>query len=325
VIGMIPGAQTCSSHTWHAQDGLLKDTSGTGIVAVVVAYQPALEVLAQLLDALVTQVASVVVVDNGSPIDLAAWTCERGTHAVEVLRLGENLGVAAAQNVGIQWARDRGAGFVLLMDQDSIPSASMVENLVAALAEQPSPAAVGPRYQDERQNNPPPFIRIQGLRLERCACSTEACVTPVDYLISSGCLIPMPVLDKVGGMRKDLFVDYVDIEWGLRARYHGFQSYGVCSAHMQHHLGEIPIAFFGKNIPLHSPLRHYYHFRNAVLLYREAWVPLNWKLVDGWRLFLKYAFYSLFAKPRLSHLRMMTLGVLHGFKGKSGRFEGRVS
>jgi len=126
-------------------------------------------------------------------------------------------------------------------------------------------------------------------------------------------------------MREDLFIDYVDIEWGLRARHQGFQSYGVCSAYMRHSLGDHPINFFGKNIPLHSPLRHYYHFRNAVLLYREAWVPLNWKLVDGWRLCLKYVFYSLFAKPRMAHWRMMTLGLWHGLKGKTGKLEGHAS
>ncbi|MGZ4960718.1 MAG: glycosyltransferase family 2 protein, partial [Methylomonas sp.] len=211
------------------------------------------------------------------------------------------------------------AEFILLMDQDSIPASDMVEKLVSAISKQPSPAAVGPRYLDERQDNPPPFIRVCGLHLERCICSTEESVVPVDYLIASGCLIPMKVLDKVGGMRDDLFIDYVDIEWGLRARHHGFQSYGVCSAHMQHSLGEHPIKFFGKNIPLHSPLRHYYHFRNAVLLYKEAWLPLNWKLVDGWRLILKYFFYSLFAEPRISQWRMMTLGVWHGLNGKSGK------
>lgn len=291
-----------------------------GVVAVVVTYQPALEVLQQLLDALVPQVTSVVIVDNGSRSDLLAWDSELDTRDVELLRLGENRGIAAAQNVGIQWARNRGARFVLLMDQDSIPAPDMVEKLVSTISEQASPATAGPRYLDERQDNPPPFIRIRGLRLERCVCSTEESVVPVDYLIASGCLIPMSVLDKVGGMRDDFFIDYVDIEWGLRARHHGFQSYGVCSAHMQHSLGDHPIEFFGKNIPLHSPLRHYYHFRNAVLLYKESWVPLNWKLVDGWRLCLKYVFYSLFAKPRMAHLRMMTLGVWHGLVCKSGKF-----
>lgn len=295
------------------------------VVAIVVTYQPVVEVLGQLLEALTPQVVSVVVVDNGSHADLEAWNKERQPHNIEVLLLGENRGIAAAQNVGIQWARNRGAGFVLLMDQDSIPAPDMVEKLISTISEQPLPAAAGPRYLDVRQDNPPPFIRVRGLRLERCACSTEESVVPVDYLIASGCLIPMSMLDKVGGMRDDLFIDYVDIEWGLRARHHGFQSYGVCSAHMQHSLGDHPIKFFSKNIPLHSPLRHYYHFRNALLLYKEPWVPLNWKLVDGWRLCLKYVFYSLFAKPRMAHWRMMTLGVWHGLVGKTGKLEGGAS
>ena len=295
------------------------------VVAIIVVYQPNLEVLEQLWNALIPQVASIVLVDNNSHADLAAWYSERDTNAVELLRLGKNHGIAAAQNIGIQWARNRGARFVLLMDQDSIPAPDMVEKLVSTAAEQASLAVLGTRYLDERQDNPPPFIRIRGLSLERCLCSTEKSVVPVDYLISSGCLIPMAVLDKVGGMREDLFIDYVDIEWGLRARYQGFQSYGVCSAHMQHSLGDTPIKFFGKSIPLHSPLRHYYHFRNAVLLYKEPWVPLNWKLVDGWRLFLKYGFYSLFATPRIAHWQMMTLGVWHGLIGKSGKLVGSAS
>ena len=295
------------------------------VVAVVVTYQPELEILEHLLDALNPQVESVVVVDNGSHTDLKAWNKECHTPATEVLLLKENRGIAAAHNVGIQWARNREARFVLLMDQDSIPAPDMVEKLVSVISEQTSPAAVGPRYLDERQDNLSPFIRIRGLALERCACDKEDSVVSVDYLISSGCLIPMSVLDKVGGMREDLFIDYVDIEWGLRARHHGFQSYGVCSAHMQHSLGDPPIKFFGKRFPSSSPLRHYYHFRNAVLLFNKPWVPLNWKLVTGSRLFIKYGFYSLFATPRVAHWRMMTLGLWHGLTGKSGKFEGATS
>lgn len=295
------------------------------VVAVVVTYQPALGVLEQLLETLVPQVDAVLVVDNGSGDDLVAWSKARHTQRVEVLPLGTNRGIAFAHNAGIEWARNRGSRFVLLMDQDSIPAADMVDKLVAAVIERPSAAAVGPRYIDERRNNPPPFIRIQGLALDRRTCDTQDSIVAVDYLISSGCLIPMSALDKVGGMREGLFVDYVDVEWGLRARRHGLQSYGVCSAHMQHNLGDQPIKFFGLHIPLHNPLRHYYLFRNAVLLYKEPWVPLNWKLVDGGRLCLKYVFYSLFAKPRMAHWRMMTLGVWDGLAGKTGKLEGAAS
>lgn len=291
-----------------------------GITAVVVTYLPELDVLERLVDTLFPQVSSVVLVDNGSRSNLAAWNRERVTNPVELLLLGENRGIAAAQNVGIQWARDRGAGFVLLMDQDSVPAPDMVEKLLSALSEHPLPAAAGPRYMDARQDNPPPFIRVHGLHLERCACATEESVVPVDYLIASGCLIPISTLDAVGLMQEDLFIDYVDIEWGLRAKKKGFQSYGVCSAKMKHDLGETPIAFLGKKIPLHSPLRHYYQFRNALWLYRQQWLPVNWKLVDGGRLIKKYVFYSIFAKPRLAHFRMMTLGIWHGLRGRMGAF-----
>ena len=265
---------------------------------------------------------SIVMVDNGSNCGLAKWLENRTDGPIDLLELAENRGIAAAQNIGIQRAKEHGARFVLLMDQDSIPAHDMVDILVASLIERPSSAAAGPRYLDTRQNNPPPFIRILGLHLTRCACSTDDSVVPVDYLISSGCLIPMTVLDKVGPMREDLFIDYVDIEWGLRARHLGYQSYGVCSAHMKHLLGDSPIVFLGKKFPSHSPLRHYYHFRNAVLLYKESWIPLNWKVVDGRRLCLKYVFYSVFARPRLYHWWMMSRGVWHGLTGKSGRLVG---
>jgi rhamnosyltransferase len=143
-------------------------------------------------------------------------------------------------------------------------------------------------------------------------------VVEVDYLIASGSLIPLATLNAVGAMAEDLFIDYVDIEWGLRARGLGFRSYGVCAARMEHNLGEAPIRILGHSVPLHSPLRHYYHFRNAVWLYLNGNMPLHWKCADGWRLVLKYGFYTLFARPRLAHVRMMSRGILDGLRGRLG-------
>ncbi len=295
------------------------------IIAVIVTYQPDIQKLAELLDSLLPQVSICVLVDNGSSAatrDHLQRTC---SGQIEFIFLASNTGIAAAQNIGIARAREMAGDYVLLSDQDSVPGRSMVATLAAAIENQQNEgikvACAGPRYIDMRQENPPPFIRVRGLRLERCSCQTEETVVPVDYLIASGCLIPMPVLDRIGGMREDLFIDYVDIEWGLRARKSGYQSIGVCAAGMAHSLGDSPIALFGRKFPMHSPLRHYYHFRNAILLYKESWVPLNWKCVDGWRLCLKYVFYSLFAQPRPAHWKMMTLGIWHGLGGKAGKYD----
>ena len=72
--------------------------------AVVVTYQPELQVLDQLLDALLPQVESVVIIDNWSKFDLVTWNNQRQTNTVGVVLPGDNEGIAAAHNKGIQWA-----------------------------------------------------------------------------------------------------------------------------------------------------------------------------------------------------------------------------
>jgi rhamnosyltransferase len=294
------------------------------IAAVVVTYNLEPARFLRLLAATGPQVHRIVVVDNGSRPELLEWLRARTASGLILIELGRNAGIAAAQNHGIRRARSLGCSHVLLLDHDSVPAPSMVRQLLAVVEQPPGGrqvAAAGPRYLDERQNNPPPFIRVRGLRVTRCPCVQDGDVVEVDYLIASGSLIPLATLDAVGDMAEDLFIDYVDIEWGLRAAGRGFQSYGVCGAAMEHDLGETPIRFLGRSLPLHSPLRHYYHFRNAVWLYLNADVPLNWKLADGWRLVLKYGFYATFARPRLAHLHMMSRGVLHGLRGRLGSLE----
>ena len=208
------------------------------------------------------------------------------------------------------------------MDHDSVPAPDMVAQLRAAAERLQAAgrrvAAVGPRYLDARQNNPPPFIRVHGLRLHRQPCTGPDTVNEVDYLIASGSLIPSAALSAVGPMAEALFIDYVDIEWGLRAGALGWQSFGVCAAAMSHDLGEQPIEFLGRSLPSHSPLRHYYHFRNAVWLYCHGRVPPRWKFVDAYRLVMRYVFYGLFAKPRSAHLINMSRGIIDGMLGRLG-------
>jgi rhamnosyltransferase len=214
--------------------------------------------------------------------------------------------------------------FILLSDQDSKPAEDMVFELrkaaVQLMASGKKVGAVGPCYMDIRQNNPPPFIRIEGFFVRRQFPEKSDSVVDVDYLIASGCLIPSRVLDNVGLMNVDLFIDYVDIEWGLRAKTLGFQSFGVFAAKMAHSLGDEHISFVGKKIPLHSPLRHYYLVRNGFWLYKQKGLPLNWKFVDGYRMLIRICFYTLFAKPRRKHFSMMMQGLFHGLKSRMGRY-----
>lgn len=295
----------------------------TCVVAVVVTYQPNMESLLSLLSRLDGQVEFIVVVDNGSTADVSLALGGHVIDKLSVISLGENCGIAVAQNRGILLAREIEASHVILFDQDSAPSADMVAKLIACEArlalDGHCVASVGPRYFDERQNNPPPFIRVENGMLKRCLLPEVGDAVSVDYLIASGCLIPMGALNLVGDMADELFIDYVDIEWGLRAKSMGMENFGCFSAKMAHSLGDDPIRFLGAVYPARSPLRHYYMFRNAVLLYRMKHVMLNWKLADGLRGVLRFGFYALFAKPRMEHLKMMIKGIFDGLRNRTGK------
>lgn len=289
------------------------------VVAVVIVYFPDIATLKQLVQRVRAQVRQVCLVINQSEPDLREQLQAHGVPPEDFVSIlmTRNMGVAAAQNAGIDYAREAGARHVLLLDQDSLPYDDMVAELTKALATHPNAAAAGPCYLDPRTNNPPPFLRHEGLRLRRIPYSDGA-IVEVDYLISSGCLIPLEALTRVGPMREDLFIDYIDIEWGLRAKSAGLKCYGVFTAGMYHSLGDHPITIFGRGISLHSSMRNYYLFRNATLLYKEKWIPLNWKLNDSWRLARRFFFYLFFGGEFFTRLRMMTLGIFHGLLGRSG-------
>ena len=290
------------------------------VCAVVVSYYPKADALRALVERLRAQGAGVLVVDNTPPPASAPLA-----PGADVIRLGGNRGIAAAHNHGIDEALAGGCSHVLLMDQDSEPADDMLARLLAAerrlLAAGRRVAAVAPLFEEPRQGVTSHFIRLDGWRVRKLRCERGDERLMADYVISSGSLIRAEVLRALGGMDEALFIDYVDIEWGLRALARGYRCYGVCDARMRHQLGDPPAGLpFSrrKRYPVHSPLRHYYHFRNALSLYRRDYVSLAWKLNDAWRLVLKFGFYSLMTPPRHEHLRMMLLGLWHGLRGRGG-------
>ncbi len=296
------------------------------ICAVVVTYKPDLDVLGRLLDALVHQVTSIVIVDNGSEVDLQAWHKTRQSNACELRLLDENKGIAVAHNVGIQWAQNHHAKFVLLMDQDSIPMPDMVAQLRSTYMELVTKgvtvAALGPQFRDSDKGSLSQFVKVGSLGFTLLACNPANPFVEADIIVSSGSLLPLAAIEAVGLMDETLFIDHVDTEWCLRAKAKGFGIFGVCDAVMTHTLGEQRKEIFifrQRTVHFHRPFRYYYMFRNSVLLYRRSYIPLNWKLVDFITRLKVLALFSFIAPNRLACVKMMALGLIDGFKGVSGK------
>lgn len=298
----------------------------TRVAAVIVTYHPDFSALEQLLASLQAQVEKTLIVDNGSPSEHLDWLQKQAGKEKIILPLEQNLGVATALNLAIRWAQVNGFTHVILFDQDSLPETGMVATLLsweeAAVSSGARIAAVGPRYYDPRHSCPAPFIRFDGWKIHKIGCTEKLEVHEASYLITSGSLIRLSVLEEVGLMDEALFIDYIDVEWGLRAQSKGYRCFGLDSARMRHSLGDEVVTWGRgrKSVSVRSPLRNYYLCRNALLIYRRSHIPLNWVLNDAWRLLLKFAFFTLITPPRLQNLKMMTLGLWHGFRGGGGKY-----
>jgi GT2 family glycosyltransferase len=86
----------------------------------------------------------IVVVDNGSSD--GSVSAARGWPDVRVIELGQNLGFAAASNVGIRATAGR---HVLLLNSDTIVPEGAIDRLLDVLNRHPEAAVVGPRLVDE--------------------------------------------------------------------------------------------------------------------------------------------------------------------------------
>lgn len=298
--------------------------------AVIVSYNPVVERLRDLIEVLALQVAGVVIVDNASNANVTSILDNARASNVTIITLSENCGIATAQNVGIERAIQSGANYVYLSDQDSLPSASLIAELLPALSPKGgSPvAAVGPAIVDERTGQVSDFmVDRSGVprrwKMDEGVENVEKTVE-VAFLIASGTLLSVEAIKHIGGMRSRYFIDHVDTEWFLRARKAGYVLLGVPRARLIHRLGDEVkrVWFFGPRLVMyHSPLRNYYLFRNTLLMMRDVSMSWWWRGAFIRSLIHRAVYFLVFAKPRAVRLQRMLVGLLHGFRGQGGRFE----
>ena len=297
------------------------------VAAIVVLYHPDRNALHGLMRSLEGQVDVIFVVDNTPDNELLPEEeLLPGNLKVPIhyTAQGENTGIAAAQNTGIRQALAGAASHIILFDQDSVPAAGMVQALLSAesalIHEGLRVAAVGPVSIDERDGSVFPVVRYSflGLRTITVDLSNSTAVE-AHFLMASGCLIRASVLSTVGMMREDLFIDWVDNEWGLRARNMGLRCYVVPEARMTHRVGDGVVSILGKPVHLHTETRNYYLLRNAIYLMRARTMGLRWKLSFLPRLPFYLVIYPLLAKHKLRHFATLLRALLDGMHGRLGR------
>lgn len=225
----------------------------------------------------------VIAFDDGGLADADAERLARA--GVAVLSAGRNVGIAEALNRIAASARAGGAEALLLLDQDAEPPAGLAAALLAArdrLREAAIPVAVvGPAPAPAAGHKAPSYPARPGA--PACGALPPACgaLAPVQFLATSGSLIDLDALARVGPFRADFFIDGVELEWCFRAWSLGWGCYLARDVAIPHRVGGGVIRGLGIAMPRQPLFRMATYLRNAVYAWRLPHVPLRWKLAQA--------------------------------------------
>lgn len=269
-----------------------------------------------------------LVVDNGSTDDSVDKIRANYPH-VEILETGSNLGYAEGNNVGIRHAMQAGADYVFILNNDTLVAPTMLAKLVQVAESSPDIGMVGPTmYCTDPPNRlfaagsfvlwkvgnlyhrgmfqpPGPYTKVQNPE-------------PVDFIVGCGVLVRRQLIEVAGMLDPLYYLNYEDVEWGIRAHRYGFQVLYVPQAIMWHKVS----ASLGQA----SPANTYYMTRNALrFFWKHTPIHLRWlsvlriilrtlRAIGAWSLKSKYQKQS-FQRRRAANL----LALRDFFQGRFGK------
>ena len=299
------------------------------LATITVTYNPDLAILETQLRQLPADALRVVVDNASAPALREPLRALCGAHGVVFIGNANNLGLAAGLNIGARKALEIAPdlAYLLLLDQDTEPGSDGVQNLVKAyeaLLEQGyRPGCAGPRLVDAHTGLQHGFHCMTRWRwLRRFPPATQTAPVPLANLNGSGTLIPAHIYRQLGGLDDALFIDHVDTEWSFRVLAAGYALYGIPQVAFVHRMGEASVRFwlFGWRVwPSRSPRRHYFLFRNAVILMRRDYVPAVWKAWAVVKLLVTFAVHALSDPRRKSQSQEMLRGLKEGLATTAAR------
>lgn len=245
------------------------------IKAIIVTFNPSGNVI-NLINKLKAQNVIPIVVDNGS-INFDFKIIEDDLDCY-LIRFDDNLGIATAQNKGIEKALELGTDYILFFDQDSTISdtfvSDMMDDYLFLSKQNIKIGALGPRFIDERNK-----FYYKTIGISKYGLRTKYDVSTISepfhsyLLISSGSLVSIDTLKNVGLMQDKYFIDYVDTEWCIRAESKGYKNYMSAKAIMHHTIGDNIKQNKWFKMPVHSFFRRYYIIRNTFYMFKEPYIP----------------------------------------------------
>lgn len=211
---------------------MVERSAGRRVAAVVVAWRDlgaTIDAVKSLLDSTIPLDPVVCIAQQLSPGDLARLAPVMEGH--DLVTLDDNVGFAAAVNLGISRARAGGATWVLVMNNDATAAPTCVERCLEEVDRSERIAAVGPAvvyahdtgrlwFAGAAQSRALAIVWHRGYFAKASRPPPSA---DCDYVPGCCVLVSLAAWDDVGPLREDYFMYYEDAEWGERARSAGWR------------------------------------------------------------------------------------------------------
>lgn len=286
------------------------------IYCIIVCYNPDVENLFRICNALLLSKTKVILIDNSEDCYIKELS---KNWDVELIDLNENCGIAKAQNIGIRYAIEKNAEILVFFDQDSEIDNYFIPNLTSALIKN-KPMVFSPIFYDKDHGFRFPSYKLNrfGL-LKQIEVADNDEVYTADVIISSGSGATKEVFDIVGFMNEDYFIDFVDTEWSLRCHSKGIPILVNPKAKMIHAIGDRSINLYFIRLFVHSPLRSFYKVRNSFLFIRNVDVPFLMGLKEIVSALVHNFLIILFVKEKKMYLGNYFQAICDGLLNKKGK------
>lgn len=219
------------------------------VLAVIVTYYPEKNLLVSNIQSIINNVDEILIWENTPSNDRFQ---NRFVSDPKVSYFGEEENsITHALNFAWKYAVENKYDYLLTMDQDSVWND--FEGFIHQTIHNPScpPGIWGPN------------LNTHG--------DSKKDFSQVRYLINSGMLQSIDIINKVGGWREDFKIDAFDIEYCYHAKEIGIRCYRVGGYKLEHTLGNPSVKrVLGKQLHLlnYSPARLYGIYRNHIIVIR---------------------------------------------------------
>ncbi|WJM82150.1 glycosyltransferase [Pectobacterium brasiliense] len=268
------------------------------IGVVIVTYNPNINELNKFVNNIKDSVFKVIIIDNTENNDVFF---DENPNVI-FRKKNRNVGIALAQNEGVFLAIENRVDYLVMFDQDSWVEKSFFEHMKLAyesISSNEKVACIGPNIE---------------------LITTDFKYIKKDFLISSGTFYNINIFQEVGLFNAGWFIDMIDVEWCHRARKYGYNSFIIQDVMMSHNIGENHYPrILGRDVRIGSPIRQYYLVRNWIFSLRSDSFNLRYKIKILCFLLIKIPLFSL-CSPKVSRIKFILFGLLHGFKGQVGPY-----